>query len=625
MRTCSFFALLLIAFTSQAHDEQTGLATYMGNEAVMVHHGDRKIVFDPFFHNSFEIYQLVPDDILTALFANEAPYNDIDAIFISHAHGDHFAADQVLKYLKQFPKTQLFAPKQAVDQLMALPSSQSVSKQINAIELKYGDPAQSLNVAGLQIDVVRIPHAGWPTRRLDVSNLLFRVTLAKGTTVMHMGDADPNDVHFKPYDDLWQAKVTNTAFPPYWFFNNTHGPDILNHRINALESVGVHVPKQVPEALKQTGKPYFSKPGETRNVGQHKQSNGQIVIDTLLPALCDKEVVLLGELPSHGEAITFQIKAQLVQDLVSQCGFDFVFFEAPVYEFWGLQEALDNKTATSRHIENALGGFWVNKELDSWRDWLLTQAQSGDLILRGLDDQVSRSAEHSRKQLIELIKLNTASIPDCVADIERNLYWRYDESHPYDQNIPQQLLKCTHHAMQTLKSNQHKQQPPLDWQFLSNLANLYARQSNQTKALDRDAMMFNNWHWQNQSTPSKSIIWTATVHAAKKQGPLKHKPLGQWLDSKLGNQVASVGFTTYSGESLMAGTVANTFDPAPQGSLEFWATKEFDQPFHHLNPNQLAQMGTRPARLFGSFHATDWYTFFDHVIVIRKETAPTFD
>ncbi len=271
MRTCTFFTLLLTVLTSPAHDEQTGSATYLGNEAVMVHHGDSKIVFDSFFHNSFDIYQLVPDDILAALFANKAPYDDIDAIFISHAHGDHFAADQVLKYLTQFPQTQLFAPKQAVDQLNALPNAKAVSKQLNAIELKYGDPAQSLNVAGLQIDVVRIPHAGWPTRRLDVSNLLFRVTLAEGTTVMHMGDADPNDVHFKPYQDLWQAKVTDTAFPPYWFFNSTYGPGILSQRINANESVGVHVPKQVPEALKQTGKPYFSKPGETRGLGKLKE------------------------------------------------------------------------------------------------------------------------------------------------------------------------------------------------------------------------------------------------------------------------------------------------------------------------------------------------------------------
>lgn len=264
--------ILFISLTCQAHDEHSGQATYLGNEAVMISQGDSKIVFDPFFHNSFNYYQLVPDQILNSLFANQAPYKNIDAIFISHAHGDHFAADQVLKYLSAFPKTQLFAPQQAVDQIKALPQGDAVMPQVTAIDLAYKDPAQTLQFNGLEIDVVRIPHAGWPTRRTDVSNLLYRITLNDDITVMHMGDADPNDIHFKPYHDLWQAKTTDTVFPPYWFFNSTYGPNILEKRINANESVGVHVPVQVPEPLKQSGKPYFSQPGETRPVGSKKDS-----------------------------------------------------------------------------------------------------------------------------------------------------------------------------------------------------------------------------------------------------------------------------------------------------------------------------------------------------------------
>lgn len=277
-----FYTLCLIAlsFNLSAHQNHKGLdqdsqatATYLGNEAVMVKSGSTKIVFDPFFHRNFDIYQLVPNDILAAMFENKAPYDNIDAIFISHAHDDHFAADQVLKYLKQFPKTKLIAPKQAIDQLKLLDNHQSVLPQTIAIEMAYGDPVQNIAVDDLQIGVVRIPHSGWPTRRLDVSNLVFRVTMNHQTTVMHMGDADPNDVHFEPHDDHWQAQVTDTAFPPYWFFYSTYGPDILENRINATESVGVHVPMKVPEQLKQTGKPYFSKPGEIKIIQPSKSNN----------------------------------------------------------------------------------------------------------------------------------------------------------------------------------------------------------------------------------------------------------------------------------------------------------------------------------------------------------------
>jgi L-ascorbate metabolism protein UlaG (beta-lactamase superfamily) len=252
----------------RAH-ESSANATYLGNEGVMIENGESKILFDPFFHNDYNIYQLVSEETRQALFSGLAPYDNIDAIFVSHAHGDHFSAQDVLEFLQKNPKTQLFASNQATNQILALENGEQVKQQLTGIALEYGDHAQTLKWNDLLIEVVRIPHSGWPTSRLDVSNLLFRVTLADDVTVMHMGDADPNDVHFKPYDDLWLKNKTNTAFPPYWFFESTYGPMILDERINAEKSIGIHVPMNVPSSLKNTGKPYFSTPGEQEKIN-HK-------------------------------------------------------------------------------------------------------------------------------------------------------------------------------------------------------------------------------------------------------------------------------------------------------------------------------------------------------------------
>jgi hypothetical protein len=81
-----------------------------------------------------------------------------------------------------------------------------------------------------------------------------------------MGDADPNDSHFKPYKDHWMAQRTHTAFPPYWFFSSREGNNILNTRINADHHIGVHVPSSVPAGLKASGLDYFAIPGEKRKV-----------------------------------------------------------------------------------------------------------------------------------------------------------------------------------------------------------------------------------------------------------------------------------------------------------------------------------------------------------------------
>lgn len=100
-------------------------------------------------------------------------------------------------------------------------------------------------------------------RRAMVQNMVFRVTLGDGPTVMHMGDADPRAQHYVPFDNHWQAQITDLGLPPYWFLTSPGGPQILKN-INVVKSVGTHVPLQVPEDLENSGADYFSISGESR-------------------------------------------------------------------------------------------------------------------------------------------------------------------------------------------------------------------------------------------------------------------------------------------------------------------------------------------------------------------------
>jgi hypothetical protein len=62
---------------------------------------------------------------------------------------------------------------------------------------------------------------------------------------------------------------THFAMPPYWFFFSDEGRHILEERVGAVESVGMHVPTKVPansesrqEKLQDVD--LFTNPGETR-------------------------------------------------------------------------------------------------------------------------------------------------------------------------------------------------------------------------------------------------------------------------------------------------------------------------------------------------------------------------
>lgn len=263
--SCIAMSMNAVAQNSSAH--------YMANEGLMVIQGDIKILFDPIFRDSYGQYLLLPAEMERALFAGAAPFDGVDAIFVSHHHGDHFSPADMVRLLREQPQIRLYAPNQAV---IAMRSESGISEadvfeRVIAVNLQYKDAPVTLDMDGLEIEAVRIPHSGWPTGRLDVENIVWRVTLNEDTTVLHMGDADPNDVHFALDAQYWSRNTPDMAFPPYWFFSSSSGREILENRIRARRNVGVHVPVTIPadpilRPAELRGFDLFTNPGETRNI-----------------------------------------------------------------------------------------------------------------------------------------------------------------------------------------------------------------------------------------------------------------------------------------------------------------------------------------------------------------------
>jgi len=254
-----------------AHPEGEVVATadYIANEGVMITEGDTKILFDPLFRNSYGNYRLPSEAVIDAMMAGAAPFDGVDAVFISHSHGDHFSAADANAFLAGNPEAKLIAPEQAVSAMKYVESwDETFETRVTSIALERGDAPAKFELGSIGVSAVRIPHAGWPGRA-DVQNLVYRVTLDDSITIMHMGDADVDDEHYAPYKDHWMIKETDTGFPPYWFFLVPGGKEILADRLNIQHAIGVHVPVNVPEALKATGEDFLSEPGETRDLHSH--------------------------------------------------------------------------------------------------------------------------------------------------------------------------------------------------------------------------------------------------------------------------------------------------------------------------------------------------------------------
>ena len=263
--------VFLIAVSTAAAGQETSTVRYLANEGVMIAHGDTKILFDPLFENSYELYQRVPPSMRDAIFAGIAPYDGVDAVFISHFHGDHFSARDVLRLLQEREEIRLYAPAQAVTEMRKLASSdiESVFDRVTIFDLEYGDAPVFVRTEGLLIEAVHVPHSGWPTARTDVQNIAFRITLEDTSTVLHLGDADARLVHFEQDESFWDERGVDLALPPYWFFRSANGREILEDWVRASHSIGIHVPAEfgedastIPSEL--LSEDLFTQPGEGR-------------------------------------------------------------------------------------------------------------------------------------------------------------------------------------------------------------------------------------------------------------------------------------------------------------------------------------------------------------------------
>jgi L-ascorbate metabolism protein UlaG (beta-lactamase superfamily) len=273
LRTVILLFLCSLCSFAAASENVAAKAHYIANMGALIEHGQTKVVFDPLFHYDYDTYDRVPAKIEAALLAGIEPFDGIDAVFISHHHGDHFDPGTVLKLLNAQQTIELFGPEQAaaaIRRLVADPED-PVLKRVHGLSLENGATATDIELGPLLIEATRVPHEGWPEFHEHVENIVFRVTLDSETTVMHFGDAGPVKEHFSAAPEHWQERQTHFAMPPYWFFFSREGREILEDRIGATHAIGMHVPTKVPDdrASRREGLQdvdLFTQPGETRTI-----------------------------------------------------------------------------------------------------------------------------------------------------------------------------------------------------------------------------------------------------------------------------------------------------------------------------------------------------------------------
>ena len=422
----------------------------------------------------------------------------------------------------------------------------------------------------------------------------------------------------------------------------------------SLVSTSVGAQSTAPNASSAAGSP-----GATATDTLEEQAAARVAA-----AVCNKHIVLLGELPEHGEARGMGVKARIVERLVARCGFRAVLFEAGSYDFFGLERSIAARprvaggpTATNASageidslelaLARAIGGLWWTRELAGWRRWLVNEAVAGRVAIGGIDDQTSATAAYARATLPGMVGAATppARAAECQQAVARYFSWGYSTNLPYDSTERARLADCARLAADRASvasaPNARPSERTPDEVMLQNLASHFAREREVAErgpaaTFNRDLAMARNFEWWSARLPrdARIVVWTATVHAARTPGaqpvlPRGVPPLGARLAERWGDRLAVIGFTALQGQWSRAGQPSRALAPLPPQALEARALTAGapgdTAGWVYLDRTALRSLGSVPSRLFGNVTTADWSTAFDGVVVIRDEAAPTFE
>jgi erythromycin esterase-like protein len=394
-------------------------------------------------------------------------------------------------------------------------------------------------------------------------------------------------------------------------------------------------------------------PARTRDARHAMDSLEAHAAARVVPALCNKRIAVLGELPEHGEARGFGIKARVVEGLVTRCGFRAVLFEAGSYDFFGLERSITNagKTAARQNdslelaFARAMGGFWWTRELAEWRRWVVRETVGGrkPISVGGIDDQISATAAYAKSTLPGML---SAAVPparaaECREAVARYVSYSYTTARPYDDAERARLTECARLASDRDARRTAPEHRTQNQVMLRDLVTFFARErknadSSAPAAPDRDLVMAEHVTWWLTHLPrdAKVVVWTATTHATRAAGsnpvlPMGVRPLGARLAERWGDEVGVIGFSALGGQWSRAGRPSQPLAPLPSDALEARAlagrAPSDTLRWAFVDHEALQSLGAVPSRLFGKVTTTDWSTAFDGVVVVREETAPTFE
>ncbi len=258
----SVILMLLFLFgCGESFSQKSAAISYIANEGFMVEVSGKKILFDAMFGGFEANWCDVPSpDTKTKLENAEPPFNNVDLIFISHNHSDHFNKEMVVNHLAKNSKCIVLCPEQVYKKLESAEDFQYVNKSVFGFTPDINNDTSVL-IDGMKIKIYRLEHSHYMekdsvtgleiNRHRNVENIGFLLE-TDGNRLFHCGDINPWNIEQIKKFNLSDENIDLALLERLYLTNREgKGIDIINEYIKPRNTIFMHIDPNNRKVYKQ--------------------------------------------------------------------------------------------------------------------------------------------------------------------------------------------------------------------------------------------------------------------------------------------------------------------------------------------------------------------------------------
>lgn len=203
--------------------------TYVGNAGFLITIDDKKILIDALFKGYKDYYEL-PQEVQDQLCEAQAPFDEVDIILVTHAHGDHIDLDMVRQHMHSNPKAIFASTQQLVDHM-----KDSTGRSIGFNPTK--EKSDLKEIQGITIEAFLLPHGA--ESRIINNGFLVSVN---GLSFFHTGDVDFDQFTFEEFRSLQlpERKIDLSFIQHFYLNSDTTSRQFVTKGIGGNYIIPIH-------------------------------------------------------------------------------------------------------------------------------------------------------------------------------------------------------------------------------------------------------------------------------------------------------------------------------------------------------------------------------------------------